>query len=100
MHTLVAKTVRQKVGTGDFEVSSLNAAFQIPYTVHGLKYLCKISAKITYLALLILPVDSAKTRKLEMAKNFTLLPILFLSSMQTYPCMIHMIYSLCHKNIP
>ena len=41
---------RQKVGTGNFEVSSSHAAFQIPYTVHDLRYLCKMSVKITYLA--------------------------------------------------
>ena len=62
----------QKVGTGNIQVSSLPAAFQIPYTVCGVRYLCKISAKITRLALLILTVDSAKTRKLKIAKKFTL----------------------------
>ena len=62
----------QKVATAKFEVSSLPAAFQIPYKLHSLRDLCKISAKITYLALLILTVDSAKTRKLKIAKNFTL----------------------------
>ena len=71
----------QKVGTCNFEVFSLPAAFQIPYTVSGVRYLCKISAKMTYLALSILTVDSAKT-KLKIAKNFTLWSILFLSSMQ------------------
>ncbi len=59
-------------GTGDFEVSSLSGAFQISYSVHGLRYLCKISAKITHLALLILTIDSGKTRKLKIAKKFTL----------------------------
>ena len=43
----------QKVGTCNFEVSRLPAAFQIPYTVRDLRYLYKISAKITYLTLLI-----------------------------------------------
>ncbi len=62
----------QKVGTGNFELSRLPAVFQIPYTVHGLWYLYKISAKITYFALLILTVDSVKMRKLKIAKNFTL----------------------------
>ena len=56
---------QQKVGTGNFQVFSLPAAFQIPYTVCGLRYLCKIYAKITYLALLILTVDSVKMRKLK-----------------------------------
>ncbi len=62
----------QKVATAKFEVSSLPAAFQIPYKLHSLRDLCKISAKITYLALLILTVDSEKTGKLKIAKNFTL----------------------------
>ena len=44
----------------------------MPYTVHDLRYLYKISEKITYLALLILTVDSVKTRKLKIAKNFYL----------------------------
>ena len=43
----------QKGGTGNFEVSSLTSAFHIPYTVHDLRYLYKISAKITYLALFL-----------------------------------------------
>ena len=60
------------MATANFEVSNLPAAFKIPYKLHSLRDLCKIFAKITYLALLILTVDSAKTGKLEIAKNFTL----------------------------
>ena len=61
-----------KVGTDNFELSSLPAAFQIPYTVHCLWFLYKISAKITYLAPLISTVYRVKTRKLKIAKKITL----------------------------